>query len=95
MDFVNLLIEEWSYHLMNIGILVAFSLYGAYTSINKKIKLEVFRLFEKQNKKLTDKQKNTIKENQQKGLMKEFIKAFLGLFVLYSIYIVYRSGIFS
>lgn len=95
MEFINLLKEEWSYHLMNIGILFIFSLYGAYSTIQKKIKLEIFRIFEKKKEKLTDKEKGLIKKSGNKAYLKEFLKAFFALFVIYTIYIVYRSGIFE
>lgn len=94
MDFIDLLRSEWSYHLSNILILIVFSLYGAYKTIKKRTELEIFKETEKKKNKLTDREKNTIQKEQKKGLFKELFKAFLGLFSVYAIYIVYRSGIF-
>ena len=95
MDFINLLTEEWSYHLMNIGILIAFSLYGAHTTVKKKIKLEIFRAQEKCIKPLAEIEKIKIESMRKQSFLKEFFKAFFAFFVIYAIYIIYRSGIFK
>lgn len=94
-DFFNLLKEEWAYHMSNLGIIFLFSLYGAYKTISKRIKLEIFRLFEKKNTKVTSIERNSIKMEQNKAFMKEFIKAFFVLFALYGIYIMFRQGVLS
>ncbi len=93
MDFINLLQEEWIYHLSNLGILIVFSFYGAYSTVKKNIRLEVFRLSEKQKKKVSEKQKEVIKRKEKKIFFKEFIKIFLVFFILYAVYILYRAGL--
>jgi len=94
MEFIYLIKEEWLYHLTNIAILIIFSFYGSYRTIKRKIDLEIFRETEKQKKKLTDKSKKIIAKEEKKSFLKEFLKSFFALFVVYFIYIIYRSGIF-
>jgi len=95
MEYINLLKEEWIYHLSNIGIICLFSIYGAYMTVNKKIKLEIFREYERNTKTVSSEKKEEIRSREMKGLLQEFFKAFFALFTFYAIYIVYRLGIFS
>ena len=92
-DFFYLIEEEWTYHLSNIIILTIFSLYGTFSTIKKSIALEIFRLIEKQKEKITKEQEKYIKERERKKFIKEFTKAFLGLLLLYIIYVLYITGI--
>jgi len=93
-DFINLLLEESSYHIINIGILVIFSFYGSYKTIKKRIDLEIFRYKEQYKDKLDDNTKKIIKKKEKKLFLKEFCKSFFALFFIYSIYIIYRLKIF-
>lgn len=92
MDFLYLLKEEWSYHFINIMILIVFSIYGTYLTIKKNIKLSIFSYIDENNKDISDKKKKEIEEGQNRIWLKEFTKSFLVLFIIYSIYVLFKMG---
>lgn len=73
-DFINELLMEWSYHVVNIIIILFFSIYGCFITFKKKTKDIDIRVF------------------FSKFDLKEFLKYFFILFVIYIAYILWRNS---
>lgn len=77
-NFISGLLIEWSYHVVNIIIILFFSVYGIFATFRKKMKAKGKEV------------KMSVFLSQFD--VKEFLKYFFILFIIYTAYILWRSS---